>query len=79
MVGRLGLMPAGPSGACVHLGEDNLCTIYETRPDICRVDRMHLYFLGMTKEEAYRLNAQACNKLQETFGADESYRVRIGE
>ena len=25
-------------GVCEHLTEDNLCNIYETRPEICKVD-----------------------------------------
>jgi Fe-S-cluster containining protein len=25
----------GPGGSCVLLGEDNLCTIYPTRPNVC--------------------------------------------
>ena len=25
-------------GACIHLDENNMCKIYEDRPDICRVN-----------------------------------------
>lgn len=25
-------------GACINLTEDNLCSIYEDRPDFCRLD-----------------------------------------
>ena len=32
---------AGPDGSCKHLGPDRkTCTIYDTRPDFCRVDKM---------------------------------------
>ncbi len=26
-------------GACIHLTDDNLCSIYENRPDICVLNR----------------------------------------
>ena len=35
--GRTGLMLAGdPEGACIFLGEDNLCRVHEARPRQCR-------------------------------------------
>lgn len=26
-------------GRCIHLGQDRKCKIYETRPEICRIDK----------------------------------------
>jgi Fe-S-cluster containining protein len=28
-------------GTCIHLTNDNLCAIYETRPEICNTKRMY--------------------------------------
>ena len=42
------------------------CTIYEERPDICRVDRMYTlrYASQYTWNEFITLNLQACTHLQ---------------
>ena len=63
----LGLPPKRPgSTICLHLDEaTNLCTIYETRPAMCRVTGM------------YRENAEACNRLQENQGISKSFRVFV--
>ena len=29
------------NGKCVHLMDNNLCEIYDTRPDICNVSKMY--------------------------------------
>jgi Fe-S-cluster containining protein len=66
---RLNLVPAPMlraaglnhvAGRCEHLTADNLCGIYETRPDLCRVDTM-IERLGMPHSEAQRLTAAVCN------------------
>lgn len=62
-------------GACVKLGADGLCTIYEDRPDICRIDN---HISGYpTKTDAYRANAAYCNKAQGALGMGEEWRVVI--
>jgi Fe-S-cluster containining protein len=40
------LMPS----RCQHLGEDNKCQIYETRPQICRDFEVGSYFCRMMRE-----------------------------
>lgn len=52
-------------GICKYL-EGNLCTIYDTRPLLCRIDEAYdIYFASlMTKKEYYRLNYNACKKLK---------------
>jgi len=58
-------------GACCRavkcfLLKDGLCSIYETRPDICRVDRMYeIRKLNMTREEYYKLTKRFCEILRE--------------
>jgi len=53
-------------GVCKHFDAHNLlCTIYENRPLICKVDEGYSLFQGrFTKNEYYQLNLQACEKLK---------------
>ena len=43
-----------------------LCSIYEHRPDICNVDKTYdLHYKNvMSKEEYYKLNYEACDKIK---------------
>ena len=55
------------SGTCVYLDrENNLCTVYGSRPLVCNVDEMYEAFFRekMTREEFYALNYDACEKLK---------------
>ena len=53
-------------GVCRYL-EGNLCSIYDTRPLLCRVeDCYNLFFKdSMSKEEFYNLNYKVCQDLKE--------------
>lgn len=54
-------------GTCRHYDMVNKsCTIYERRPDICRVDRMYIlrYASDYTWEEFSKLNLQVCKDIQ---------------
>ena len=52
-------------GVCKYLN-GNICAIYEDRPILCRIDECYsLYYSDIyTKEEYYRLNHEACQRLQ---------------
>lgn len=55
------------------------CIIYESRPDICKVDKMfelkyHKYF---SKKDFYTVNADICNQLQTLYGVAQKFRVKI--
>lgn len=52
-------------GVCKYL-QGNLCSIYEKRPLLCRVDdSFDLFFQGtMSRDEYYRLNHEACCKIK---------------
>lgn len=68
------------NGTCKYFDkQNNICLIYETRPDICRVDLMFEkeYFKHFSKDEYFKLNIEACNKLQTMFDVDEKYRIKI--
>ena len=53
-------------GTCKYLIGD-LCSIYENRPLICRVDESYEKFFKdvMSLEEYYKLNCEACIRLKE--------------
>lgn len=55
------------TGKCKYLN-GNLCSIYNERPLLCRIDEGYeAFFKGtMTKEEYYRLNYEVCDKLKKT-------------
>ena len=68
------------NGVCKHYDiAAKECSIYENRPAICRVDDMYekVYMRNYTKLEFYKLNAEICNRLQDSFGVDFSYRVKM--
>lgn len=52
-------------GVCKYLVQ-NLCSIYDERPLLCRVDVSYdAYFKSaMTKDEYYRLNYEGCKSIK---------------
>jgi hypothetical protein len=51
---------------CQHITDDNLCSIYETRPLVCNIEKGHeVFFSHMSKEDYYRENKRICIILQE--------------
>lgn len=52
-------------GICIYL-KDNICTIYENRPEVCRVDVMYekYYSQEYSCKEFYRLNEMVCEELK---------------
>ena len=53
------------TGKCKYLN-GNLCSIYQNRPLLCRIDECYDTFFKdkMTKDEYYRLNYEVCDKLK---------------
>ena len=54
-------------GVCFYLDQEtNLCTIYNERPLLCRVDAVYdlLYADQMTREEFYEKNYEECRKIK---------------
>lgn len=77
---------AKPDGSCKHLGEDNLCGIYDNRPEICLISfenhkkraREGSTFTEKvfeTKADYFKANAEMCGVLQNHYGIDKKYRV----
>ena len=48
-------------GACVHLGEDNACRVYDERPEVCRVDEARP--ADVPEWEWHAKNLAACDRL----------------
>ena len=55
-------------GVCKFLN-DNLCSIYKTRPLRCRVDESYekIFSTLMSREDFYNLNYKACKALKNKF------------
>jgi Fe-S-cluster containining protein len=70
------------NGVCKYFNEfSKECTIYEIRPEICRVDEIFekRYKDSLSKRDFYIENAKVCNILQDKYSFDKSYRVNIKE
>lgn len=53
------------NGRCRYLTDDNLCSIYKDRPNVCRGTYMYYkYFSYMSAEEYYAMTTALCNKLK---------------
>jgi Fe-S-cluster containining protein len=67
------------SGKCEKLDEQTgLCSIYEDRPDVCRVDVFYEQVYrpqGLTIEEFYLFNAYCCNLLIDKFALPPQKKV----
>lgn len=68
-------------GVCVHLNEENECSIYDDRPNICRIDEMYerVYYEHFTKKEYYFENVLACRTLQKKAGFTEDNMITLDD
>ncbi|MBQ7176621.1 MAG: YkgJ family cysteine cluster protein [Victivallales bacterium] len=58
-------------GVCIHL-KDNLCDIYEHRPEICDTERMYRYLASSISREDYeKLLTDSCRCLKENLANSE--------
>ena len=57
-------------GSCTNLLGDNSCAIYDSRPDICRVD-VAVKESGEDEIEYYRKNIEICNQWMDEDGMSE--------
>jgi len=68
-------------GSCSKLGQDNRCTVYDHRPDICSIEKTwekhHKKQLPLA--EYYERAAGSCNKMIKEAGLDEKFLVVITE
>jgi hypothetical protein len=74
-------LPVNEDGSCAHL-IGTLCSIYDDRPDVCRVDKLfenHFKDSGISRKELYILNTRACHVLIDQLGLSEDYKIDIEE
>ena len=61
-------------GVCEML-IDNKCSVYESRPLICRIeDSIEYYSQSTNKTEYYNKNIEACHQLIDKFGLGEEWK-----
>ena len=72
----MGLVPRGPSGACVYLTDEGDCGVYDERPLECNVKRM-AKTMKVTEKEYYKEVSKTCNKLMDDYGVDKSYKLDL--
>lgn len=63
------------TGRCEKLGDDNKCTVYETRPNLCRIDWIRKA-INTDKNYFFDEVRKACNQLMDENNVDESYRIK---
>ncbi len=66
-------------GTCIKFLEGEGCSIYDSRPILCRIDDGYDRFFSniITRSNYYKGNADVCNSLQREMNLDESFRVNI--
>ena len=73
-------LPVDERGWCLDLNEDGTCSIYETRPDVCRIDVMSkINFPNSTLDEYYAVAAEICNTWITEDKMPEEYLVQLGD
>tara|TARA_R100000234_G_scaffold52390_1_gene31455 strand:- start:211 stop:471 length:261 start_codon:yes stop_codon:yes gene_type:complete len=77
--GKLGL-PSKDGLRCIYLSEDNKCSIYDNRPDICRTENVYEHFKHkLTKKEYYIQSTKMCHKLIDKHKLNSSYKISLKE
>jgi uncharacterized protein len=83
-VGTKGLMPDRGDGACEHLEADNkMCSIYEDRPLLCKVDelfeRMKKHKPNLDQRAWNIYNTKVCHDLIDELKLDNKYKIDLDE
>lgn len=69
---------ADATGRCRYLNTDNTCSIYDIRPDLCRIDLVLEQF-GIEKDIGYQANAVLCNQWMREDGMKNFVKLTINE
>ena len=67
------------NGSCKYLTEDNICSIYDQRPDACDVKKMYesIYKKKINEKEYIELTRGECKQIKQGLEAYEAYIDRI--
>ncbi len=71
---------AKEDGSCEKLDENGKCSIYESRPSICSVERTYEKFHknnGRTKKEVFLSESIICNSMIKQAKLDEKYLIDL--
>tara|TARA_R100000234_G_scaffold5206_1_gene3809 strand:+ start:309 stop:602 length:294 start_codon:yes stop_codon:yes gene_type:complete len=69
-------LPIKKDGSCANLIGD-ICSIYDKRPDICRVDKMNHKRPFQSRKSYYIEATKGCHKLIDEEGLDKDYKIDI--
>ena len=71
-------LPVKENGECVNL-VGNLCSIYNDRPMVCRIDDLWAGLLAdkMTRREAHLFGSYQCGLLQKHEGLGPEWEVKV--
>ena len=69
-------LPIKNDVSCAHL-IGNICSIYDKRPDICRVDKLHNKSIFQTKKQYFKQITKICHELIDDEGLDKSFKIDI--
>lgn len=83
--GKSGFMPDRGDGACIHLTQYNTCSIYETRPDLCNMEKLwkqrnrelDLELRGISKKDYFIENSEACNLMIKQDQMNEIFKIDL--
>ena len=58
------------TGRCIYLNQNNLCRIFDNRPEVCNTEKMYnnIYRYFMSKAEYDTLNILGCVRLKTQEG-----------
>ena len=60
-------------GVCCHLTDANLCDMYESRPEVCNVEKMYSRFAAEMSMDEYLLMMEAsCECLKNNYSQNQS-------
>ncbi len=54
-----------PDGKCRYLSDENLCKIYQNRPNLCRAEYVYrIHYNHLSIEEYFKMMNSLCKQLQ---------------
>jgi len=63
------------TGRCEMLTDDNKCSVYETRPTVCNIDKT-ISLASINKEWFYKIIITSCNKAMDEDKMPIEYRIK---
>lgn len=85
--GKTGFMPDRGDGACIYLTDDNMCSIYEDRPELCNMEKiwikrnqeLDLEKRSITKKDYFIINSEACNDMMIQDEMDSRFHIDLSK